>query len=88
MGDHHQHTQGFSLFFLLLAFISVGLAVLNLFPLPILDGGQALIYTIEALTRRPIPEKIKESVGYGCWLGMMGLFLYLTFKDAIMICFQ
>ena len=72
-------------FLLLLAFISIGLAVLNMFPLPILDGGQALTYTIEALIRRPLPEKLKEYVHIGCWFLMMGLFIYLTFKDVIKI---
>ncbi len=72
-------------FLLLLAFISIGLAVLNMFPLPILDGGQALTYTIEALIRRPLPEKFKEYVHVGCWFLMMGLFIYLTFKDVIKI---
>ncbi len=70
-------------FLLLLAFISIGLAVLNMFPLPILDGGQALTYTIEALIRRPLPEKLKEYIHIGCWFLMMGLFIYLTFKDVI-----
>lgn len=74
-------SQGPSIFFLLLAFISVSLAVLNLFPLPILDGGQAVIYTIEAIIRRPLPEKIKEYVHYACWLLMIALFIYVTFKD-------
>jgi len=48
--------QGIKIFLLLLAFISANLAALNLLPLPILDGGQALIHTIEAIIRRKLSE--------------------------------
>ncbi len=74
-------------FFIILALISIGLAVLNIFPLPILDGGQALTYTIEAIIRRPLPEKFKEYLHYACWIFMMGLFIYLSFKDIIRLYF-
>ncbi len=68
-------------FFMLLALISISLAVINTFPLPILDGGQALTYTLEALLRRPLPEKTLEYIHYASWLLMIALFLLLTFKD-------
>lgn len=81
-------SQSFPLFLLLLAFISVSLAVLNVLPLPILDGGQALTYTIEALMGKPIAEETKEKIHYVCWFMMIGLFLYLTFKDVLMMWFS
>lgn len=80
--------QSIPLFLLLLAFISVSLAVLNILPLPILDGGQALTYTIEAIIRKPINDSIKEKIHSFCWLFMLSLFLYLTFKDVINLWFQ
>ena len=73
--------QGIVLFLLLLAFISVNLAALNLIPLPILDGGQILIILIEALIRRPLPEKTKTIVFYVCWALLMLLMLWLSIKD-------
>lgn len=79
--------QSIPLFLLLLAFISVSLAVLNVLPLPILDGGQALTYTIEAVIGKPIPEIIKERIHYTCWFVMIALFLYLTFKDVLTLWF-
>lgn len=79
------HSVG--LFFLLLAVVSISLAVLNIIPLPILDGGQAVTYTIEALLRRPIKDKTLEIVHMTCWVLMLGLFLYLTFKDAVAMWF-
>lgn len=74
-------SQSFGVFLLLLALISVNLAILNLIPLPILDGGQILFYTIEAIIRRPIPAKIREYIHIGSWLFILGLILYLSAQD-------
>jgi regulator of sigma E protease len=73
--------QGMKIFLLLLAFISINLAVLNLIPLPILDGGQIAFTTIEAILRRPVSEQIKIVIHYICWIGILLLALYLTFED-------
>jgi regulator of sigma E protease len=54
-------------------------------PLPILDGGQILFYTIEALIRRPLPEKAKLGIHYACWLALIALAVYLSFKDIMHI---
>ncbi len=73
--------HGLKLFLLLLAFISVNLAVLNIIPLPIMDGGQILFYSIEALTGRPLPEQIKMYIYYASWAFIIALALYLSVKD-------
>ncbi|OBT16882.1 RIP metalloprotease RseP [Vibrio sp. UCD-FRSSP16_10] len=54
---------GFVYFLGFLALISINLGIINLMPLPILDGGHLLFFAIEAVTRRPVPEKIQE-MGY------------------------
>jgi regulator of sigma E protease len=72
---------GYQIFLLLLAIISINLAVLNLIPLPILDGGQILFYSIEALIRRPIPHKIREYIHIATWIMFMILFAYLSMND-------
>ncbi|MDA0119503.1 sigma E protease regulator RseP [Vibrio sp. T11.5] len=46
-----------------LALISVNLGIINLVPLPMLDGGHLLFFAIEAVIRRPVPERIQE-IGY------------------------
>lgn len=46
-----------------LALISINLGIINLVPLPMLDGGHLLFFAIEAVTRRPVPEKVQE-MGY------------------------
>ena len=74
-------TTSFSIFLILLAIISINLAVLNLIPLPILDGGQLLFYTVEAIIGRPLNPKVKEYIHIASWLLIMGLILYLSVFD-------
>lgn len=76
---------GVSIFIFLLAFISAQLAIINLIPLPITDGGQLLLTTIEAIIRRPLPEKIVEIIHTISWILVMAFFAYLTFKDSKML---
>jgi regulator of sigma E protease len=73
--------QGVKIFFIFLAIISINLAILNLIPLPILDGGQILFYTIEAIIRRPLPETVKYYIHLASWIGILILMLYLSLKD-------
>jgi regulator of sigma E protease len=54
-----------------MALISVNLAVLNLLPIPVLDGGQVVFLLGEAVLRRPLSLKLRER------LTMVGLFLLL-----------
>lgn len=58
---------GFEPFLQFMALISVNLAVLNLLPVPVLDGGQFLLLLAEGLIRRPVPVSLRER------LTMLGL---------------
>lgn len=73
--------QGLMVFLLFLAIISINLAILNLFPLPIFDGGQVMITSIEAGIRRAIPMAIKEAIFTVSWLLVIALILFTSFKD-------
>jgi regulator of sigma E protease len=66
---------GFSSFILFLAIVSVSLGVLNLLPIPVLDGGHLLYYTIEAVTRKPVSEKVMI---WGQQVGILLLFLLMS----------
>lgn len=77
--------KGFASYFLFLALISLSLAVLNIIPLPILDGGQALIFILEALFRRQFSETVKTYIYYACWIGFFGLIIYLSLQDIVRI---
>jgi regulator of sigma E protease len=79
--------KGVKIFLLLLAFISVNLAVLNLIPLPIMDGGQILFYSIEAIIGRPLPDKVRITIHYICWIGVLALVAFLSIKDVIRMFF-
>lgn len=76
---------GIQIFLMFLAIISINLAILNLIPLPILDGGQILFYTIEAIIGRSIPERIREYIFIGTWIGFMLLTVYLVGQDIMRI---
>lgn len=67
----------------ILAALSISLGILNLLPLPVLDGGHLVLYMIEAVRRKPLPEK---------WLGyiqatgvflLLALMLFVTMNDVI-----
>jgi regulator of sigma E protease len=61
--------MGLDTFLAFMALISINLAVLNLLPVPVLDGGQFLFLLAEAVVRRPLPIKLRER------LTMVGLVL-------------
>jgi regulator of sigma E protease len=65
-----------------LALLSVSLGVLNLLPIPVLDGGHLLYYAVELVARRPVPERVQAlgyQVGLFLVLGLMMLALYNDF---------
>jgi regulator of sigma E protease len=63
--------------------LSLNLGIINLFPVPVLDGGHLLFYTIEALRRKPVSEKVQE-VAYkiGFWL-LISLMVYSHWNDFV-----
>ncbi|MFA6527758.1 MAG: M50 family metallopeptidase [Candidatus Babeliales bacterium] len=67
----------------LLALISINLALLNLLPIGALDGGQVLFITIEAAIRRKIPDTVKIGINLASWAFFIILTLILTYRDII-----
>jgi regulator of sigma E protease len=63
------------------AAISLSLGVVNLFPVPVLDGGQILFFLIEAVRGRPLSAAMRERVLQIAVLGMVLLMLAVTVKD-------
>jgi regulator of sigma E protease len=60
---------------------NVNLALLNLLPLPVLDGGHILLSLIEAVRRRPISTKILQSIQTGFAVVLIGFMLLIAFFD-------
>ena len=68
--------NGWMSYLLFLALISISLGVLNLLPVPLLDGGHLMYYSIEILTGKPVSEKIMET---GQQVGIALLFALMIF---------
>jgi len=67
----------------LAAFISVSIGLVNLFPIPLLDGGHLLYYGIEAMLGRPLGARAQD-VGFRLGLAvMLGLMLLATWNDLV-----
>jgi len=74
-----QASQGAMSFFTFMAIISINLGVLNLLPIPVLDGGHILFLGIEALRRKPLSEKvimISQKIGLAVLLALMAFAFY------------
>ncbi|WP_043831208.1 RIP metalloprotease RseP [Muricoccus aerilatus] len=64
-----------------MAILSVNLALINLFPIPVLDGGHLVFYAIEALRGRPLPPRAVE-YGFRAGLAVLAtLFIFATWND-------
>lgn len=76
-------TMGFGALIHLAAVLSVSIGLLNLFPIPLLDGGHLLFYGIEAARGRPLSERAQE-VGFRIGLAIVVmLMIFATFNDIV-----
>lgn len=65
----------------MMAFLSVNLGLINLLPIPLLDGGHLLFYAFEAVRGRPLPERVQD-VGLKIGVGLVGaLMIFATWND-------
>ncbi|MBM7071772.1 sigma E protease regulator RseP [Shewanella sp. 202IG2-18] len=74
---------GFVRFLGFLALISVSLGIINLMPVPILDGGHLLFYFVEVITGKPVPEKVQDigfRIGAALLLVLMSVALFNDFS--------
>lgn len=74
-------SSGLDYFVSFLALLSISLAVLNLLPIPVLDGGHLFYYAIEALIRRPVPPRL-QAIGMQVGMLLVGCIMILAlFND-------
>ena len=76
---------GFAALAALIATLSISIGLINLFPIPLLDGGHLLFYALEALRGRPLGERAQE---YGFRLGLilvLGIFVFATWNDLVQL---
>jgi regulator of sigma E protease len=72
---------GFANLVSFIAVLSINLGLVNLFPIPVLDGGHLLFYLAEAIIGRPLPKRAQD---YGFRAGialLVGLFVFATWND-------
>ena len=74
---------GFVPFISFMALLSINLGLINLFPVPMLDGGHLVFYAIEAVRGKPLGERAQE-IGFRIGLVVvLGLMLFVTFNDLV-----
>ena len=66
---------------LLTAIISINLAIINLLPIPALDGGHLMLLALEKILGRELDEKITEGIGKFFFLLLIILMVYVIFND-------
>lgn len=74
-------SQGYISLIQFVAFISVAIGLMNLFPIPMLDGGHLVFYAIEAIRGKPVSEKAQE-IGFTAGMFMiLSLMIFTTYND-------
>jgi regulator of sigma E protease len=80
----HAVSVGFIYLVYLIAHINLALAIFNLLPFPVLDGGHILFLGIEKIRKRPISVKVQEIFQYVAIFLIILLFLIVTWNDIVM----
>ena len=84
-GDAAQ--TGWAAFFLFMALLSINLGLINLFPVPLLDGGHLVFYALEAVRGRPLSEKVQDyALRFGL-VFLVGIMLFANVNDVVQIIF-
>ena len=75
--------SGIAAFIMFTALLSINLGLINLFPIPVLDGGHLLFYAAEAVRGRPLGQRAQE---YGFRIGLalvLTLMVFATWNDIV-----
>ena len=93
MGDVYEESAKIGIFAVfinmlnMVIFLSANLGVMNLLPIPALDGGRLFILLIEAVTRKRVPEKIEGYIHMAGFAVLMGLMVLILFNDISLMFF-
>jgi regulator of sigma E protease len=75
--------SGIQMVLIFMALLSVNLGLLNLLPIPVLDGGHALFLIVEMVARRPLPESVRTATGYIGLFFLIGIMVVATYNDIL-----
>ena len=78
---------GFENIIFLTAYLSINLGIMNILPIPALDGGHILFVLIELITRKKVNSKVENIATTIFFCLLMLLMLYITIKDIIVMIF-
>ena len=81
-------SYGVMAFLFFVAVIALNLGLVNLFPLPALDGGRLFFMLIELIFRRKVPAKFEAAVHTAGFVLLMGLMVFVTYQDIVKIIFR
>jgi regulator of sigma E protease len=76
---------GWTALFSLMAMISLNLGILNLLPIPMLDGGHIFIMALEGVARRDFSMRVKEKMLMAGFLVIMAIMLTVIYNDLMRI---
>ncbi|PYK09539.1 MAG: RIP metalloprotease RseP [Verrucomicrobia bacterium] len=76
-----QSERGWQLALWFSVILNVNLAILNMLPIPVLDGGHIVLALIESVRRKPVNMRVLEVVQTSCAAVIIGYMLYITFFD-------
>lgn len=76
-------SQGFIAILGFTGFLSINIGLLNLMPIPALDGGRLVFLGIEAVTRKPLNRKIENTINSVMFFILIGLFIFVTYNDIL-----
>lgn len=74
-------TGGVVAFLAFLAFLSINLGFINLLPVPVLDGGHLVFYSVEAVLGKPLSQRAQEMAFFMGFFLLMSLMVFATFND-------
>ena len=93
IGDTYEQSAAISSFAVFLSmlnmviFLSANLGVMNLLPIPALDGGRLVIMLVEVITRKRVPEKIEGYIHMAGFAVLMALMVLILFNDISLMFF-
>lgn len=67
------------------ALLSINLGLINLFPIPVLDGGHLVFYLAEAVRGRPVGERVREYASIAGLTTVIGLMVFVTWNDIVQL---
>jgi regulator of sigma E protease len=75
--------QGLLSIIVFTGFLSINIGLLNLLPIPALDGGRLVFLGIEAVTRKPLPRRVENTINNAMFILLLFMFIFVTYNDIL-----